>query len=166
MMSAPRLDGQPAIGEAGAMGAREHGTVRVSRRLGAGPERVFDAWLDPAWVGLWMFGPTGVEELVRVELDPRIGGRFSFAVRRDGSTLDHAGRYLTIERPRRLAFTWSVAPEPPDASRVAVELVPLEVGCVLDLTHVLAPERAGDVERVRSSWTRRIESLEEALVAR
>jgi hypothetical protein len=30
--------------------------VRVQRRFEAAPERVFDAWLDRAMIGPWMFG--------------------------------------------------------------------------------------------------------------
>jgi uncharacterized protein YndB with AHSA1/START domain len=32
-------------------------SVCVVRRFSASPERVFDAWLDPAMVGRFMFGP-------------------------------------------------------------------------------------------------------------
>jgi uncharacterized protein YndB with AHSA1/START domain len=56
---------------------------RVTRRFSAAPERVFDAWLDPEMIGRWMFGPAlRDEEVLRIAVDARIGGSFSFVVRR------------------------------------------------------------------------------------
>ena len=51
----------------------------VKKRFAAGAERVFDAWLDPDWLGRWMFGPAVREErIVRLGLEPRVGGKFYF----------------------------------------------------------------------------------------
>ena len=81
-------------------------TVTVKRRFAAPAERVFDAWLEPKLVAQWMFGPSlRDEEIVRIAIDPRVGGLFSFVVRRQGQEIDHVGEYLEIDRPRRLAFT-------------------------------------------------------------
>ena len=94
-------------------------TVRVTRRFDAMPKRVFDAWLAPAMIGRFMFGPAlRDEEVLRIELDARVGGSFSFLVRRLGTEIDHVGHYLEIDPPRRLAFTWGVAGESTDESRV------------------------------------------------
>ena len=138
--------------------------VRVTRRFSAAAERVFDAWLDSAMIGRWMFGRAlRDEEIVRLTLDPRVGGRFSFVVRRAGEEIDHIGRYLELERPRRLVFTWSIAPEPEDASRVVVEIVPTEDGCELTLTHELPTEWADYADRTRDGWAKMIGVLEQQL---
>ncbi len=66
--------------------------VRVTRRFTASAERVFDAWLDTALLGMWMFGPPlRDEEVLRLTLEPRVGGSFSFLVRRQGQEIDHVG---------------------------------------------------------------------------
>jgi len=97
--------------------------VTVTRRFAVPPDRVFDAWLDAAWVGRWMFGPGVRDERIRhLTLDPRAGGRFSFAVERQGQVVDHVGNYLEIDRPRRLVFTWGVNGS--GSSRVTVTLAP------------------------------------------
>ncbi len=56
--------------------------VHVSRRFTAPPQRGFDAWLDPGLTGGWMFGPPVQDEaIVRLVVDAREGGWFSFVVR-------------------------------------------------------------------------------------
>lgn len=127
--------------------------VRVTRRFDASPERVFDAWLDPDLIGRWLFGLTPHdEEMVRIAIDPRVGGTFSFIVRRQGVEIDHIGEYLEIDRPRRLAFTWGVGPDTPD-SRVFIDIVPLETGTELTLTHELHPDWADFASRTEAGWT-------------
>ena len=108
-------------------------TVRVTRRFNVSPERVFDAWLDPQYAGKFLFAtPTG--EMVRIEIDPRVGGSFIF-VRRDGEDIEHTGEYLEIDRPRRLVFTFRVPKFSAETTRVTIEIVPLNTGCELTLTH-------------------------------
>src|ERR1041385_7785167 len=88
-------------------------TVEVTRRVAASPERAFDAWLDPAVAGHFLFAtPTG--QMIKVEIDPRVGGRFNFTDRRPGEApfggdVEHVGEYLEIDRPRRLGFTLAVS---------------------------------------------------------
>lgn len=132
----------------------------VTQQFTASPERVFDAWLDPAMIGRFMFGPAlRDEEIVRITLDGRIGGRFSFVVRRQGQEIDHIGRYLEIDRPRRLVFTWAVAPDREDASRVVVEITRTGAGCELALTHELSAEWADYKGRVTEGWTKMLGAL-------
>ncbi len=98
--------------------------VSVTRHFDASPERVFDAWLDPELIGKWMFGPAlREEEVLRIVADARVGGSFSFLVRRQGQEIDHVGKYREIDRPRRLVFTWGIAGESEDESLVIIEIV-------------------------------------------
>src|SRR4051794_23532665 len=99
----------------------QHRTVRASRRIRATPEQIYDAWLDPDRVKTWM-SAVGADERVTVSLDPTIGGAFSFVVRRDGSNLVHGGESLTLERPRRLSFTWRVPRVSLETSLVTIAL--------------------------------------------
>ena len=109
-------------------------TVTVSRRFKASPERVFDAWLDPAMARLFLFAtPTG--QVVRAEIDARVGGRFLIVDRRDGEDVAHEGEYLEIDRPRRLRFTFGVPKYSKDYSRVSIDIAAVDGGCELTLTH-------------------------------
>jgi uncharacterized protein YndB with AHSA1/START domain len=132
--------------------------VTVIRRFYSAPERVFDAWLDTEMIAQWMFGP-GVrdEEIVRLTTDPRIGGSFSFLVRRKGGEIDHVGTYLEIERSHRLVFTWGIGEAEP--SRVTVEIARCEAGCELKLTHELHPDWADYADRTKAAWQKMIEAL-------
>lgn len=135
--------------------------VRVTHRFAASPERVFDAWLDPEMVRKWMFVPTP-GEMVRVEIDPYVGGSFCFVHRRDGEDVEHLGEYVEIDRPRRLVFTWAVADEE-GSDRVSIEITPLETGCELTLSHELHPDWSEYADRTHNAWSNMIDALSEML---
>jgi uncharacterized protein YndB with AHSA1/START domain len=139
-------------------------TVRVAHRFDAAPDRVFDAWLAPAMIGRFMFGPAlRNEEVLRIEVDPRVGGAFSFLVRREGREIDHVGHYLEIDRPRQLAFTWGIAGESEDQSRVDIEITPINAGCELVLVHRMDPQWASYADRVRAGWSTMLDALTRAM---
>lgn len=55
-------------------------------------EEIFAAFLDKELIGQWMFGPLlREEEVLRITLDGRVGGAFSFLVRRKDQEIDHVG---------------------------------------------------------------------------
>ena len=108
--------------------------VRVTRRFKASPERVFDAWLDPAKAKAFLFAtPSG--EMVRADIDARVGGGFTLVDRRDGVDVEHTGEYLEIRRPHRLKFTFRVPKFSTATSWVTLDIVAVDGGCELTLTH-------------------------------
>ena len=116
------------------------------------PQRVYEAILDPAMIARFMFGPLLREEtILHIENDARIGGTFSFKVRRDETEIDHVGTYLELTPPTRIVFTWAIAPEK-DASTVKIDITPTAEGCSVRLTHDMPPEYADFVDRARGSW--------------
>ena len=125
-------------------------TVQVSRYFETSPERVFDAWLDPQKAGKWLFS-TPAGQMVRVEIDARIGGSFVFVDRRDGEDIEHTGEYVEIDRPRRLVFTFAVKKFSAQSTRVSIDIVPQGTGCHLTLTHEdVLPDYA---DRTQAGWT-------------
>lgn len=135
--------------------------VRVTRFFNASPERVFDAWLVPRTLGMWMFGPRVRDEnVVRLDVDPRVGGRFSLKVERGGEVVDHVGQYLQMDRPGRLAFTWAVKGQSDDApSRVLIDIAASGNGSVLTLVHTMDAKWADYAARTEQGWNTMLEAL-------
>lgn len=136
-------------------------TATVTRRFDAPADRVFAAWLDPDAAMRW-FGP-GQGEVVRAEFDAQVGGRFSIVQRRNGADIDHTGVYLEIAAPRRLVFTWGIAPESGEGSRVAIDIAPAGGGCELTLRHELDPDWEDFLERTRDAWARMLDAMGDGL---
>lgn len=139
------------------------GTVQVAvrRHFAAPAERVFDAWLTPRLLGQWMFGPAVREEnVLRLDVDPRVGGRFSMLVERDGQRIDHVGSYRVIDRPHRLEFTWGIAGESDhEDSLVSLRFTATPIGCELHLTHTLPAAWAEYASRTEHDWRTMLDAL-------
>jgi len=122
----------------------------VTHSFAAAPERVFDAWLDPAIARRFLFA-TRDGEMIRAEVDARVGGRFTFVDRRpDMGDVLHTGEYLEIDRPRRLAFTFAVPQYNADFTKVTVEITPTAAGCDVTLTQADVPAEWAD--RSKEGW--------------
>lgn len=131
--------------------------LSVTRRFHAAPERVFDAWLDPAMVARFLFAtPDG--ERVRVEVDGRVGGGFVVVERRGDVLAEHVGTYVVIDRPHRLVFDFTTSRDQAP-TRVTVEIVPAPGGSDLTLSHDIRPEWASFAPRARAGWTAILDTL-------
>ncbi|MCZ6617240.1 MAG: SRPBCC domain-containing protein [Gammaproteobacteria bacterium] len=131
--------------------------VKVSHRFKASPERVYDAWLDPEKVRLWLrvslqnMGLSG--DIGQVEVNPIVGGDFLFTDIRDGIEARHWGTYLELERPNKIAFTWIVdESEASDPSRVVLTIQPEDEGCTATIVHELDAKWADYVSQTENGW--------------
>lgn len=141
------------------MNDQQQVTLTVTRRFAAPPERVFDAWLDPATVGRWLF-TTDTSTIVRADIDPRVGGHFTIVDGREDGEITHVGEYLVIDRPRRLVFTFAVPQFSPEYDRVTIDIRRLDDGCELTLTTEMSPAIYAEWgERTREGWTMMLNSL-------
>jgi uncharacterized protein YndB with AHSA1/START domain len=131
--------------------------AKVTHRFKAAPERVFDAWLDEGTVRRWSSLPMpgfGAMDVRRVEIDPRVGGRFTFSdMRADGEAV-HWGTYLEIERPRKLVFTWftSEEEEKEATSIVTLTIEPDGDGCLATIVHEMDARWSDYIKQTETGW--------------
>lgn len=125
--------------------------VTVSRRFDASAERVFDAWLDAEAARNWLFTMPDTEP-VRAEIDPRIGGAFTFVDLRNGEEVIHEGTFLDIDRPTRLRLRFWVTDKPEPVDMLDVRIEADGDGCLLTLTHELHPDWAAYESFTRKAW--------------
>lgn len=128
--------------------------LTVTRCFAAPLERVFDAWLDPATAGNFLFAtPDGVME--KVAIDPRVGGGFEIVERRPAGRAQHVGRFEAIDRPHRIVFLFRATMDGDggeDWTRVTIDLARDGDGCVLTLTHEMDPQWAAYEQRTVEGW--------------
>jgi uncharacterized protein YndB with AHSA1/START domain len=115
--------------------------------IAAAPAKVFDAWLDPGLAARFFAG--GDTVVGEIAIDPREGGAFRLVMQDGAARFEHEGRYVVIERPRRLIFTWFSAGTDHRLSLVEVTFTPTAAGVRVRVEHEGLPdaERAGRHQR-------------------
>lgn len=116
------------------------GTVelRIERQFAYSPEKVFEAWLQPEQLAVWM-GPSDDINVSDVEVDAVEGGSYRMHFNEaDGTVHKLKGIYQTIKRYTKLVFTWIwIDPVYGDDAEtlVTIEFEPTEKGTKLILLH-------------------------------
>ncbi len=129
--------------------------IEVSRLIRAAPEEIFRAWTDPARFPRW-FGA------VRHIVDPKVDGLYFLAMEHEGRTWPHYGRYLRLERPRLVEFTWMSEGTLGVESVVTITLTPRDGGTQLELRHAGVPD--SEIGRGhQEGWTSIVEGMAKAL---
>jgi uncharacterized protein YndB with AHSA1/START domain len=80
-------------------------TVNINKEINAPIEKVFDAWLDPTMLAKFMTPMPGMPDS-EVENEAVEGGEFTIIMHAGNDDLPHTGKYLEINRPDKLVFTW------------------------------------------------------------
>jgi uncharacterized protein YndB with AHSA1/START domain len=95
--------------------------VRIERTFDAPAEEVFDAWTSEEVISRWFRPRKGWQE-ADAEVDLRVGGRIRVVMRTpDGEPVRAGGEYTLIERPNRLAFTWTFEDDPSNEQMIELE---------------------------------------------
>lgn len=130
----------------------------LRREIAASAEDLFDAWLDPASLAIWM--RPGSSKRATVQVDPRVGGNFEIIMHTDTGPIPHTGTYRAIDRPRRLVFTWNSPYALNIDSVVTVEFRPARGATEIVLTHERLPSQEMVVAHT-SGWSRILELIAE-----
>ena len=111
--------------------------IQLQRRFRAPPERVFHALTQPAALRQWWCPPGWTAG--EIVLDLRVGGTYRIAMTRldDRRQLAVSGRFLEVQPPERLVYTWRWEGAFTEAAetRVTLELQRSEQETVLMLWH-------------------------------
>jgi uncharacterized protein YndB with AHSA1/START domain len=129
--------------------------VNVSRLIRAAPEDVFRAWTDPERMQRWF----GTKKQI---VNPKVDGLFYLAMEHQGRIWPHYGRYLRLEKPRVIEFTWMSEGTEGRETVVTIELVARDGGTQLTLNHAGVP----DTELGRGhqqGWTAIVAEIAKAL---
>jgi uncharacterized protein YndB with AHSA1/START domain len=108
--------------------------LAVSRTIPASPERVYDVWLDATSPG----GPWHGSK--KVILDARVDGLFYHAMEWEGTTWSHYGRFIALERGRRIEHTWMSPATKGLETVVHITLEPKGDETLLSLRHTGVPD--------------------------
>jgi len=120
----------------------------ASVHVDADAERVFDYFTRSEAIVRWM-GDYAV-------LDPTPGGRFAV----DINGVPVRGRYLEVDRPRRLLLSWGHAGSdqlPPGASTVEITFTPSDGGTTVTIVHAGLPKPEDRQHRL--GWPHFLERL-------
>jgi uncharacterized protein YndB with AHSA1/START domain len=132
--------------------------IEVRRRFAATPERVFDAWTQPeVLTEWWSAGPSHRPGLTEVDL--RVGGSYRLSmIDGDGVETIVGGEYVEVQRPTRLAFTWSWDGGT-TTSLVEIDFEEDDDATLVTLRHsgLVTPE---SIERHEHGWNGCLDSLE------
>lgn len=121
--------------------------LKLQRVFDAPIEQVFLAWTQAEVIASW-FGPEGFK-VQSADIDLRIGGKYSIVIKpSDGPEIHHYGRYVEINSPNRLVFTWVLENQACEGSEnlsaetlVTIELKPLDGSTQLTLLHERLPNK-------------------------
>jgi uncharacterized protein YndB with AHSA1/START domain len=127
----------------------------VRRMIPAPAEEIFDAWLDPEALAIWM--RPGAVRRTTATVDARVGGRYQILMETGDRSIPHTGEYRVIDRPRRLAFTWHSPHTGGRHTLVTVDFLSSTQHTEVVITHEQLPE--DEREAHRTGWTAALEKL-------
>ena len=135
--------------------------VNVSKTIDAPIEKVFDAWLNPETLSQFILPMPGMPQ-PHTETDAREGGNFTIVMQVGDDKIPHSGKYLVINRPDKLVFTWE-SPFSMDGSTVTLKFSDLgENKTNVDLTHIKFKDEESRSDH-EGGWGNILECLDDVL---
>ncbi len=139
--------------------------VRIERNFDAPAEDVFDAWTSEEVIRRWFRPKEGWRE-ADAEVDLRVGGKVRVVMRTpDGEPVKAGGEYTLIERPHRLAFTWTFEDDPSNQQMIELEFTERDgVTTVLFVNSEISDEQRRDSQY--EGWSTCFDEIERVLASK
>jgi uncharacterized protein YndB with AHSA1/START domain len=116
----------------------KHATFKVERSYPASPERVYDAWSNPASKAKWFSGPHDAWTLIERTMDFRVGGheRVSGRFRDSGVVSSFACYYQDVVPGQRIVYSYDMTLNEVriSVSVACIEIKPQGNGTLLTVT--------------------------------
>jgi uncharacterized protein YndB with AHSA1/START domain len=106
--------------------------VSVTRVIAAKPREVFEAWLDPNHPASPWLRRNGVTRFIT---DLGVGGLYYLNTNRWGRDFPHFGRYLRLDKPGRIEYTWASESTYGAETLIKITLKPTREGTRISLRH-------------------------------
>ena len=138
--------------------------VRIERTFDATAEDVFDAWTSPEVIRRWFKPAQGWQE-PSAEVDLRVGGTIRVVMRTpEGEPVEAGGEFTLIERPHRLAFTWTFDDDPSNQQMIELEFTERDgATSVLFVNSNISEEKRRDQQY--DGWSTCLDNLEAVVAA-
>jgi len=137
------------------LSARPH-QFTVERDMDASPAQIYAAWTER--FDSWFARPGAIR------MRPEVDEPFYFETEHEGNRHAHYGRFLTLDPNRFVEVTWMTGNPGTGGAEtvVSVELIPLDRGTRLRLTHAGFYDEAG-AERHNGAWPTVLAHLDDRL---
>ena len=137
--------------------------LEIQKEYSVPAQVVFDAWLNPDLIRLFMCPADGVT-VPSPAVDAKVGGKFLFDMKiGPDKSLPHKGEYRIINRPKQLQFTWSSINTNNEDSLVTIDIEDTgSNSCLLKLKHELLPTENSRKDH-NGGWNNILKTLNEKL---
>ncbi len=136
--------------------------VKSTHRYNVPAERVYETLLDPTKAAKFMFA-TLTGKMIKAEIDAKVGGKFLFVDRRQDGDAAHYGEYTRLEKPNHISFQFAVQKDAKESDPVNIDILALQQGCEVTLTHEVKSEYAHLQDRIQEGWDGILDGLGAAL---
>lgn len=139
-------------------------TFSLSKTFNTNPQKVFDQWLIPVFIGKWMFNKNIIgEKIVSLDNTVRKGGEFTFVVEKKGKTVAYSGEYLELKIPNQLVFSWVKDGREDRRSQISLRFDGSGEKTKMKFSMKLDPNLNHQKDAIKNVWSARCTALAELL---
>jgi uncharacterized protein YndB with AHSA1/START domain len=120
--------------------------INLRRTIDTAPDEVYDVWLDPQHPASPWFG------VPKVILSAKVDGLFYSMYQIEGREIAHYGRFLALEKPRKIQYTWVSEATHGMETILTVSFEPVDGKTQVHVNQMNVPDDEGG-RRHTQAWT-------------